>query len=140
MAPSIFSVALILNCVEVLAGSEFVLTGLGWIGTSNSILLADFGWVHECIRTQGEPAQAIVSLYGCALLSMGCSGLSALIYREPATRHGCLMYGCMHSAVAAFCIRFRSLSGLFPGGFIFHGIAGLLFLAALPSGGREKRS
>ena len=133
---TLFQVALVLNLIEVFAGGEFLMLGLSLITPQSTILLAEFSSLHLLTTHGGEAACGIITLYGSAIFCMGVSGLVGLVSGEQKSTHGCVMYGGLHSLIAACCFKFKAMPGMYPEGLIFHAVLGALFWAALAFGKR----
>ena len=133
---SLFQIALVLNLIEVFAGAEFLLLGLSLITPQSTVLLAEFSSLHILATHGGEAACGIITLYGSAIFCMGVSGLAGLVSGEQKSTHGCVMYGGLHSLIAACCFKFKAMPGMYPEGLTFHAFLGALFWAALAFGTR----
>ena len=131
----LWTVALCLNAMELIMGAEFILTALAIIQPVPP--LAALPWVYSLLRASPDAA-APLCLYGSGLGCLGLSGTFALVTGEGPSRHGSLFFGTFHWAIAFFCSHFRHLEGLFPGGLLFHGLVGTLFLATFPAAGKPK--
>lgn len=131
----LWTVALCLNAMELVMGAEFILTALAIIQPVPP--LAALPWVYSLLRASPDAA-APLCLYGSGLGCLGLSGTFALVTGEGPSRHGSLFFGTFHWAIAFFCSHFRHLEGLFPGGLLFHGLVGTLFLATFPAAGKPK--
>mmetsp|Transcript_49593 Transcript_49593/g.162161 ORF Transcript_49593/g.162161 Transcript_49593/m.162161 type:complete len:184 (-) Transcript_49593:180-731(-) len=140
--PPLWTIALALTTVEIFAGLKIIATALGVISPCINIApLVDYNtaWMEDMLHGSADPAVAICTFFGSALLCVGTSALVALSAREAATRHGCTMFGGIHTLLAVGCVRFAALDGLFPNGFYYHGFAAALFWAPMLDAAIGKR-